>query len=129
MVLEGIAWAFGILVHRDYFTLSFTHIAVWFMLLSHWLNTLHSGALRKETKRDLGRAFMILFLIIIFWIMLMGYTIATRSEPRPIQALIYNSYNALVAFAIQLLSRILVAALYRTLVRPYGPGGPRGRLR
>ncbi|HRZ64073.1 MAG TPA: hypothetical protein P5133_04030, partial [Spirochaetia bacterium] len=49
------------------------------------------------------------------WIMLMGYAIATRAEPRPLESIAYNSYNALLDLALLAASRALVLRSYRTL--------------
>lgn len=96
----GIAIVLGILAHRDYFTAAFQSLmtvpAVFF--LWYWTD---GAALRRGTARK-GVSALPLILAAFYtqWIFLMGYAIATRAEPRPIEAIFYNLYNLALVFSL-----------------------------
>lgn len=106
---------FGALVHRDYFSAVFQYILAFIALYFYDLRSRSPSEVHYETFRAVGRAGYVLFFFFTFWIMLMGYAISTRAEPRPIESIIYNCYNALLDIAILFSSRHLLLRSYRTL--------------
>jgi len=115
LVTVGGAVAFGIAVHRDYFTAVFQYAIASFILFLYWLRSLPASHVRPETFRSVGRAGYAAFFLLSVWIMMMGYAIATRAEPRPIESILYNSYNMLLDLSILVGSRELVLRSFRTL--------------
>jgi hypothetical protein len=111
----GAAAAFGSVAHRDYFTAVFQYVIATFALFLYWLRSRPVSQVRPETFRSVGRAGYAAFLLLTVWIMMMGYAISTRAEPRPIESILYNSYNMLLDFALLVGSRELVLRSLRTL--------------
>ena len=106
---------FGGAVHRDYFTAVFQYLLAFLALFLYWLRSQPSSQVSSGTFRSLGRAGYAIFFLFSAWIMMMGYAISTRAEPRPIESVLYNSYNALLDLVIFLGSRELVLRSYKTL--------------
>ena len=116
VVMQVATVALAILVNRDYFTAFFSNIASWCVLFLYWIAGFPRNAIQPEIRRGIGTTFLVAFILFTIWIFLMGYAIATRQEPRPIESLTYNAYNSLAAFGILLLSRTLIIRSYRTLL-------------
>jgi hypothetical protein len=106
---------FGTAVHRDFFSAVFMYILAFLALYFYYLRSRPLSQVRYETFRSVGRAGYVIFLLFTVWIMMMGYAISTRAEPRPIESVIYNCYNALLDVAILFSSRHLLLRSYRTL--------------
>jgi len=109
VVALGAPVAAGMFLHPDFFS------AVFMAIIQGLCLGLYRGELVYGTRpcsparsgfHRFGLAASILF---TGWICLMGYALATRSEPRWMESLIYNVYNALLA-----------AALFYTTLRTVG---------
>ncbi len=111
---------FGVHHHRDYFSALFMNPIVLFCLLLYWFQA-HPVYLSKPGFKALGIAGLCLFLLYGLWIMMMGYAISTRTEPRPLEAILYNSYNVVLDFILMVLSRTVYLRSLRTL--ELKPGG------
>ena len=107
---------FGIFIHRDYFSAFYSSIAAWIVLLLYWIGNLPPFTLSRDMRRAIGQAALLAFFLFAIWIMMMGYAISTRQEPRPIEALAYNAYNMLAAFGMLVFSRQLIIGSYRIVV-------------
>jgi len=107
--------ACGAALHRDYFTAVFQYPIAFLALFLYRLRSGGEAGLEYETYRSLGKTGYAVFFLFTAWIMLMGYAIATRAEPRPLESIAYNSYNALLDLALLAASRALVLRSYRTL--------------
>lgn len=83
----------GINLHRDFFTASFQYILGVPAIVLFYLQTKSAPQINKSTRRIMGQAGYILAGFYTEWIMLMGYAITTRAEPRPIESIFYNLYN------------------------------------
>lgn len=91
--------------HRDFFTATFQYILSVPAALLLYLELDNPHSLRKETLRTIGRIGYVISVFYAEWIMLMGYAIATRAEPRPIESIIYNIYNLALVLILFALSR------------------------
>jgi hypothetical protein len=85
--------AAGALVHRDFFTAAFQYLLGASIIVLYKINAYPSPELKKGLQRSIGRAGVVVAVFYVEWIMLMGYAISTRAEPRPIESIIYNLYN------------------------------------
>lgn len=96
--------AAGLTVHRDFFTAAFQYALA--LPLAFLI-----GARRTRERgmpvAALSRAGYVLSAFYAQWIMMMGYAISTRAEPRPIESIVYNVYNLVLAIALFLASRSL----------------------
>jgi hypothetical protein len=94
------------LIHRDFFTSLFQEILCLPIIFFYFLRTREQPASRTVLV-SMGRTGYTFAFVYVQWIMLMGYAISTRAEPRPIEALIYNAYNLSQAVFLFLSSRAL----------------------
>lgn len=115
MGIEVLTMLLGLFVHRDYFSAFFMHIAAWSVLFLYWIDTTQASRINPEIRRGIGNVSFIVYILLSIWIMMMGYAIATRQEPRPIESLAYNAFNALAAFGILVFSRRLIVRSYRVI--------------
>ncbi|HOT62151.1 MAG TPA: hypothetical protein PLU93_04750 [Treponemataceae bacterium] len=96
--------AAGLAVHRDFFTAAFQYALA--LPLPFLINARRAGR-RGKPIIALSRAGYVLAAFYAQWIMMMGYAISTRAEPRPIESIVYNVYNLVLAIALFLASRAL----------------------
>ena len=87
----------GVNLHRDFFTASFQYILGVPALVLFYLQGKSAPQLNKSARRTMGQAGYILSAFYTEWIMLMGYAIATRAEPRPIESIFYNLFNLAIS--------------------------------
>jgi hypothetical protein len=105
----------GFVQHRDYFSAVFMYA---FILPVAFLFQLQRTPVRDELRsrrRVLGRAGYVIAAFYAEWIILMGYAISTRAEPRPVESMVYNAYNLLLTLALVLASRAVELNARRTL--------------
>jgi hypothetical protein len=107
----------GSLVHRDFFTAGFQYllgalIAVMYRR-SIWPRS--SPGFNQASMRALSKAGIFASIFYVEWIMLMGYAIATRAEPRPIESLLYNVYNLAQVIALFVTSRWVERNTFHTV--------------
>lgn len=103
--LIGLTILSSVYIHRDFFTATFQYILSLPAIFLFHLWVAPNKSIQKSTLRSLSTAGFILAVLYSQWIMLMGYAIATRAEPRPIEALVYNVYNLLLVWVMVLTSR------------------------
>jgi hypothetical protein len=99
--------ALGSLAHRDFFTAAFQYllgalIAVMYRLASRPRSSLN---LSQASLRGLSRAGFVVSIFYVEWIMLMGYAISTRAEPRPVESILYNIYDLAQVLILYVTSR------------------------
>lgn len=70
------------------------------VILLYHLWTQSYSEMQKKNLLAASRAGFILSAFYAEWIMFMGYAIATRAEPRPIEAMIYNAFNLLLTLVL-----------------------------
>jgi hypothetical protein len=105
----------GAFVHRDFFTAAFQYligalIAFMYRVATHLRHSLDQGL-----QRRLSRAGVVVSVFYVEWIMLMGYAITTRAEPRPIESIIYNVYNLAQVLILLLTSRWVERNTFHTV--------------
>ena len=83
----------GVNLHRDFFTASFQYILSVPAMVLFYLQSTSAPQINKSTRRIMGQAGFILSILYTEWIMMMGYAISTRAEPRPIESIFYNVFN------------------------------------
>lgn len=98
----------GLSLHRDYFSAAFQYImgfpvAVLYLVVARM--AIGRLPFRKETSRSVGMAGYVVAAFFGMWVMMMGYAIATRAEPRPIESMMYNVLNLCLILALVFLSR------------------------
>ncbi len=95
----------GTAINRDFFNAAFQYtLSLPAVYLYHiWFS--RETDMEKKTLRTVSRAGYVLAVLYAEWIMLMGYAIATRAEPRPVEALIYNVFNLALVLLLFLSSR------------------------
>jgi len=111
---------FGIHHHRDYYSALFIDPIVLFCVILYWFQS-RPAFLSKTGLKGLGMAGLGLFFLFSLWIMMMGYAIATRAEPRPTESILYNAYNVILALVLMVLSRTVYLKSRRSL--ELKPGG------
>lgn len=87
--------------HRDYFTLIFQAICLHYIAILWIMPGLSSRAYLNHLER-LYRFTIGVIAFFVIWIAMMGYAIATRSEPRWVPAIAYNVYNLVLCFVLYL---------------------------
>jgi hypothetical protein len=107
-----LAVVLGIFYHRDYFTISFQLVFIYYVLFLLKIDSFRSGLGNMLLYQGLFIFSLILAVIFLFWISLMGYAIATREEPRWIESLLYNIYNIM-------LTLILIWAAFQVKLKQY----------
>ncbi len=98
----------GVLVHRDYFSAAFQYVmgvpvALLFLLVSRM--SVSNLPFRRETTHSFGTAGYVLASAYGLWVMMMGYAVVTRAEPRPVESMMYNVLNLCLIVSLVILSR------------------------
>ncbi len=98
----------GVVIHRDFFSAAFQYVmgvpaAFLFLLVSR--SMVGKPPFRRETTQSFGSAGYVIAAFYGLWVMMMGYAISTRAEPRPVESMLYNVHNLCLVLAIALLSR------------------------
>lgn len=88
-------------VHRDYFTLIFQAICLHYIALLKIMPGLNSRAFFNHIEKLYHFTIGVIVFFLI-WIAMMGYAIATRSEPRWIPSIAYNIYNLILCCVLYL---------------------------
>lgn len=93
LFLAVVALALAENAHRDYFTAVFQFLMILPIVFLVRVWTAKEASLDRTTLGVLKRITIILAFFYTQWILMMGYAISTRSEPRPIESIAYNVYN------------------------------------
>jgi hypothetical protein len=88
----AMAIAAGLLVHRDFLSLPFQLVVIHYALLLETAPRMRSRLFTDFAVRFYSFTLAIVAFFLI-WIALMGYAIATRSEPRWLPSIAYNIFN------------------------------------
>lgn len=105
--LAVISTIMGMTIHRDFLAASFQYAFIFPIILVLHARFAHRANGEKGAVKQLARTGYIVSAFYLEWIMLMGYAIATRAEPRPIESLIYNLYNLALTLVLFFASRAL----------------------
>jgi hypothetical protein len=103
-------------VHRDFFTATFQHLLCTPAALLLFLPLGNSHHFGKAALRTIGRIGYALSVFYAEWIILMGYAIATRAEPRPVESIVYNIYNLALVFVLFAVSRQVNIKSHRIVI-------------
>lgn len=103
-------------VHRDFFAATFQYILCTPAALLLFLPLGNSHHFGKSALRTIGRIGYVLSVFYAEWIILMGYAIATRAEPRPIESIVYNIYNLVLVFVLFAVSRQINLQSHTTVI-------------
>ncbi len=107
----------GIRMDRDFYSAAFMYImAIPVLVLYYVLSVQPADPVSRGALAAFSTGGFILSVFYSQWIILMGYAIATRAEPRPMQALAYNLYNLVLVLLIFSLSRSIRKETYHTLL-------------
>jgi hypothetical protein len=93
----GIALA-GLLLHRDYLALPFPLVYSFFGVLVLRLDLLVGPSSRRELVERYSLVLLVATIGFMAWVIIMGYTIVARIEPRWQIAIVMNVCNALVIY-------------------------------
>lgn len=113
--LIAISAVAGILLHRDFFTAAFQYVVTYPLALILYARFIRRAKTDKDTAKLLANTGIIVSGFHMEWIMLMGYAIVSRAEPRPIESMIYNLYNILLTTFLFFVSRSLKRTTIHTL--------------
>jgi len=104
-------------IHRDFYSAAFMYIMATPVLVLYYVQWVQPTApISKGALAAFSTSGFILSVFYSQWIILMGYAIATRAEPRPMQALAYNLYNLVLVLLLLSLSRSIRKETYHTLL-------------
>lgn len=94
-------------VHRDFFSAAFQYAMALPALYILQAQRIFYRSMQKRAITVLSHAGFVIAAFYLEWIMLMGYAIATRAEPRPIESMIYNLYNIFLTIELFISARTL----------------------
>ena len=106
----------GIRLHRDYFSAAFQFLLSFTVVLLARHDLLFGETADRHAIRNSYRASMVVFMMSFCWVMLMGYAIATRQEPRWAESIFYNIYTALLLTGLYLQITQLQSRMYRRVM-------------
>ena len=89
LLAYGIALA--IMVHRDFFTYVFQHILCFWLIFCRRLEGFANPKRWRITLAYMRTANLIVLAAVCVWLILMGYAVCTRAEPRWIESIFYNA--------------------------------------
>jgi hypothetical protein len=106
-ILIGASVALGIFLHRDFFTATFQYLLGGLIALMFRLSTRPRESLgaKSSSLKAISLAGVVVSAFYVEWIMIMGYAISTRAEPRPIESVLYNVYGLAQVIALFFASR------------------------
>ncbi len=89
LIIVSICIYLGLCLHRDYFSGIFIIITIYYSIFISKIDIFKSGKLFYKSIHF----FTAIIIIVIFtWLLLMGYSIVKREEPRWIESIFYNVY-------------------------------------
>lgn len=108
IVMLSLAMFFlGVSVHRDYFTAVFQYIFLIPAIFLYRMATVGELTLSRSLIRQIARVGYGIAIFYTQWVMLMGYAISSRAEPRPVEAVAYNVYNLVLVLVMFFLSHMV----------------------
>jgi hypothetical protein len=103
-------------IHRDFYTATFQYILLFPVSLIIYIAERKDKALPKTIFPVISTSGFALATIYAQWILMMGYAIATRAEPRPFESIAYNIYNLILAFLLLFAAQSIKRAGYCTMI-------------
>ena len=105
----------AVIIHRDYVSILFQ------IIMNHIIIAVLKARFfgNRHRTRSFSQPFMIAVLIMLvlfsFWVILMGWTIAVRADPRWIESIFCNLYNCIIIFFLFLSILHLRGSLYKKM--------------
>lgn len=106
----------AITVHRDYFSVIFQLLIMYSLIFLYKYRLFISGLQKKSQINRIYISSIMLFSFSFVWLLMMGYAIVTRQEPRWIEAIFYNIYLAVLVLLILIFSLSVKSGLYRKVI-------------
>lgn len=88
----------GLGLHRDFFSLFFQIVAMYVIVVLRGIPLYSEGPSLRQWIRSVHRVSLIVFVLGFVWLMMMGYAISTRQEPRWAESIVYNIYFSVLLF-------------------------------
>jgi hypothetical protein len=99
LVLQlGMLMSCAVLLHRDFFTTVFQLFLIYPLIFFYRNEILFPGPQESLQVRRMYVISVVFFIMCFIWLMMMGYAITTRQEPRWQESIIYNIYFAILLF-------------------------------
>ena len=117
LMLTGIAVCimFSVKIHRDYLTIPFqilfNHLIIAVLRADFFVNR----HVTRSFSQPFITAVLIVLLIFSLWILLVGYNINTRTDPRWFESIFSNIYNCIIIFILLLSILQLRGRLYKKI--------------
>jgi hypothetical protein len=112
-LLLGYGIALALMLHRDFFTYVFQHILSFWIIFCWRLEDFTNDRRAKGFFRYMRTVNIVVFAFTSFWLILMGYAVCVRSEPRWAESLFYNVLNIVYAFLLIVMTSHLGMALFK----------------
>lgn len=103
-------------IHRDFYTATFQYILLFPVSLIIYIAERKDKALPKSILPVFSTSGFALATIYAQWILMMGYAIATRAEPRPIESIAYNVYNLILTFLLLFSAQSVKRSSFSTMI-------------
>jgi len=105
----------SLVLHRDYFTHIFQIIIIYWLIYVYKSDLFISVHSKKKFYSSIFRIDTFIFAAFSVWIIVMGYAIATRQEPRWAESIIYNAYNLILVILLGVSSLDLKLKRFRKI--------------
>ncbi len=86
----------ALFIHRDFLTVTFQLIIIGWILFIGRIDLFITSDMDRRLVRWTSRITMVSIIVLFLWLLLMGYAIVTRQEPRWFESTFYNVYNFLL---------------------------------
>jgi hypothetical protein len=113
LVLLGYGTLLALRLHRDFYTFVFQHVLSFWIIFCWRLDEFTSEKRAKDFYRYMRTVNIVVFICTCCWLILMGYAVCVRSEPRWAESLFYNVLNLVFAFLLIMMTSHLGMALFK----------------
>ena len=88
----------AVFIHQDFYTMVFQLFLTYPLIFFFRYEIIYKGIQESIQIRRMFSISVIFLVLWFLWLMMMGYAISTRQEPRWTESIIYNIYNAVLVF-------------------------------
>ncbi len=103
----------AVFIHRDYYTMVFQLFIMYPLIFFFRYKIIFAGTQESIHIQRMYHLSAIFFFLWFVWLMMMGYAISTRQEPRWIESIIYNIYNSVLILMLFIHMLKFKARMYR----------------
>lgn len=103
----------ALFIHRDYFTMVFQLFLMYPLIFFFQYKIIFTGPQESVHVRRMYYLSVIFFVLWFVWLLMMGYSIVTRQEPRWIESIIYNVYISVLLLMLFIHMLKLRSRMYR----------------